>query len=130
MRGSPILISLVLLGASLARCTWRPATAADVAGEMQSLVGAKDGEVSIRSIVAEGNVLVITIDGPPGWRQSMPSYAITAHIIDRVCETPKASRYFDQGRLLRIDSTDSGAHPVHGAPMNHCPPPSTNPVTG
>jgi hypothetical protein len=130
MRGSAILISLFVLGASLGRCTWRPATAADVAAEMQGLVGDRDGEVSIKSIVAEGNALVITIDGPPGWRQALPSYAITAYFIDRVCENPKATHYFEHGRVLRIDSTDKGAFPVHGVPMNHCPPPSTSAITG
>ena len=130
MRGSSILISLVLFGAGLTHLTWRPATAADVAGEMQGLVGDRHGDVSIKSILAEGNALVITIDGPPGWRQSVPSYAITAYFVDRVCENPKSAHYFEHGRVLRIDSTDKGAFPVHGVPMNHCPPPSTSAVTG
>jgi hypothetical protein len=129
MRASSFLISLLVLGAGLARCGWRPATAADVAADMQTLVGDKHGDVTIRSVEAEGNVLVITLDGPPGWRQAMPSYAMTAYFVDRVCEDRKAARYFEHGRVLRLDSTDAGAHRVHGAPMDHCPRPSTTPIS-
>jgi hypothetical protein len=129
MRGLGILIALVVLGASLTHVSRRPANAADVADRMQSLVGQRNGQVAIRSILAEGDVLVITLDGPPGWRQALPSYAMTAYFVDRVCEDSKAAQYFEHGRVLRVDSTDTGAHPVHGAPMDHCPPPSTSAIS-
>ena len=129
MRAVGSLIGMVIVGASLFHVTRRPATASDVAGRMQSLVGYRHGDVSVRSIEAEGDALVLTIDGPHGWRQAVPSYAMTAYFVDRVCEDPKAAQYFEHGRVLRIDSTDGGAFPVHGAPMNHCPPPSTQDVS-
>jgi hypothetical protein len=130
MRGLGILIGLIIAAASLTHCAGRPGDAADFAGRMQSLVGRTHGEITIRSIEAEGNILVITLDGPAGWRQAMPSYAMSAYFVDRICEDPKTARYFDNGRLLRLDSTDAGIRPVHGATMDHCPRPSTTAFNG
>lgn len=131
MRGRSILVFLFLLGANLAfsGCTRRPANAADFAREMHSLVGTTHGEIRVRSIEAEGNILVFTLDGPAGWRQAMPSYAMTAYFVDRICEDPKATHYFEERRLLRLDAAETGARTIHGVPLDHCPPPSTSPVT-
>ena len=129
MRGLSILILLVVLGAGLGHCAHRPGSAADFAREMHYLVGRTHGPVTIRSIEAESDILVFTLDGPAGWRQAMPSYAMTAYFVDRICEDRKAARYFDGRRLLRLDTTDSGAYPIHGAPMDHCPAPSTSPIS-
>ena len=129
MRGVGILIFLVVLGAGLTQCTRQPASAAAFARQMQSLVGHKHGGIEIRSVETEGDILVITLDGPAGWRQAMPSYAMTAYFVDRICEDPKAAHYFEDGRKLRLDSTDAGAYRVRGAPLDHCPPPSTSPLS-
>jgi hypothetical protein len=129
MRGLGIFL-LIVLGASLAHCARRPANAGDFAGEMQHLVGRTHGPITIRSIEADGNILVVTLGGPLGWRQVMPMYAMTAYFVDRLCEDPKTARYFRDGRLLRLDTTDTGGRLVHGAPMDHCPPRSTSRITG
>ena len=131
MRAIGVIVGLVMLGASLAQsgCVRRPATAAGFARQMQSLVGRTHGDTEVRSVEAEGNVLVITLDGKAGWRQAMPSYAMTAFFVDRICEDPKAAHYFENGRRLRLDSTEGGAYRVRGAPLDHCPPPSTSPLS-
>ena len=104
----------------------RPHSAADYAARTQSLVGQSYGPMRIRSVEAENNSVVITVDGPSGWRQGMPSYAMTAHFIDGFCHADKAVGYFAEGRSLRFDTMEEGRYPIHGAPLDHCPPPATN----
>ena len=124
--------SLIFIGIAMASGLYRfggfglPHTAADYAARTQYLVGQSYGPMHVRSVAAENNSVVITVDGPPGWRQNMPSYAMTAHFIDGFCHDGKAAGYFAEGRSLRFDTVEEGRYPIHGATLDHCPPPSTS----
>ena len=124
--------SLIFLGIAMATGLFRvggfgrPHTAADYASRVQYLVGQGYGPMHVSSVTAESNSVVITVDGPPGWRQGMPSYAMTAHFIDGFCQDGKAAGYFAEGRSLRFDTVEEGRYPIHGAALDHCPPPSTS----
>jgi hypothetical protein len=124
--------SLIFIGLAMATGLYRvaafgpPHSAADYAARTQNLVGQGYGPMRIRSVEAENNSVVITVDGPSGWRQNMPSYAMTAHFIDGFCRDGKAAGYFAEGRSLRFDTLEQSRYPIHGAPLDHCPPPSTS----
>ena len=124
--------SLLFVGIAMATGLYRfasfgpPHTAADYAARTQSLVGQTYGPTRIRSVEAENESVVITVDGAPGWRRGMPSYAMTAHFIDGFCHADKAAGYFAEGRSLRFDTMEDGRYLIRGAPLDHCPPPATN----
>ena len=124
--------SLLFIGIAMVTGLYRvasfgpPRTASEYASRTQSLVGQSYGPMHIRSVEAENNSVVITIDGASGWRQGIPSYAMTAHFIDGFCHADKAAGYFAEGRSLRFDTMEGGRYLIRGAPLDHCPPPTTN----
>jgi hypothetical protein len=113
----------VALGAGLSGCDAGPRDAGYFARRLQSQVGRKVGPMTMKSIVAEGNVLVVTFDGAVGWRRGMPSYAITAYFLEGFCAKPDAAAYFAEGRTLRVDSLEADASPIRGSPATRCPRP-------
>jgi len=72
MRGLRILIGLSMLGVGLAQSGCAPSgSGADAyAWRLRSMVGREIGPLEIKSIEAEGEELVFTLDGPEGWRRS------------------------------------------------------------
>lgn len=123
LRFLPVMIGL---GAALGLHDWSPRTPAPVevglfARELQSHVGRSFGPLTLRSVQAEGNELVLTLDGAAGWRGGTPSYAITANVLRGFCSKPEAASYFVEGRTMRIDLLEAGAHPIRGVPVTRCP---------
>jgi hypothetical protein len=123
MRGLRILIGLFMLGASLAHsgCARRSGSGADdYARRLQSMVGRDIGPLQLKSIEADGDVLVVTFDGPKGWRRGTPSYAITAFFLEGFCKAPEAAGYLVAGRTMRVDTFEGGENLIHGTPVHHC----------
>jgi hypothetical protein len=126
MRGLRILIGLFMLGLSLAHsgCARRPRSGADdYAHRLQSMVGRQIGPLDLKSIEADGDILVFTLDGPEGWRRGTPSYAITSFFLEGFCQSPEASGYLVAGRTLRLDTFEDGKSLIKGTPVHHCPHP-------
>jgi len=125
MRGLRILIGLSMLGAGLAQsgCAPSGSGANAYAWRLRSLVGREIGPLRIKSVEADGDELVFTLDGPEGWRRGTPSYAITAFFLEGFCKAPEASGYLVAGRALRIDTFEDGKNLIHGPPVYHCPHP-------
>jgi hypothetical protein len=126
MRGLRILIGLLLLGVGLAHsgCTRHSGSGADdYAWRLRHLVGRQVGPLDLKSIVAEGDILVFTFDGPEGWRQGTPSYAITSFFLEGFCKSAEGSGYLVAGRTLRLDTFEDGKHLIKGTPVHHCPHP-------
>jgi hypothetical protein len=124
MRALRTLIVLFMLGAGLAHsgCARRSGSGADAyAWRLRSMVGREIGPLEIKSIEADGEELVFTLDGPEGWRRGTPSYAITAFFLEGFCKAPEASGYLVAGRALRIDTFEDGKSLIHGPPVHHGP---------
>jgi hypothetical protein len=113
-------VGLALLLASLPGCGSRPVNAADYARGSQAMVGLGEGEVLVKSVTAEGNVLVITVDGPDNWRGGNPSFMLTAFALDGFCDARNSKGYFAEGRRLRIDTTEAGRRLIRGQPVTRC----------
>jgi hypothetical protein len=126
MRALRTLAVLFMLGASLAQagCARRSGGGADYyAARLQYMVGRNFGPLELKSVEADGNVLVITFDGTKGWRRGTPSYAITAFFLQGFCRSPEAAGYLVAGRTLRVDTFEGGESVIHGTPVQHCPHP-------
>jgi hypothetical protein len=124
MRALRLLVVLSLLGTSLADsgCARRPRNGAeDYARRLRPMVGREIGPLELKSVAADGEVLVFTFDGPKGWRRGTPSYAITAFFLDGFCQAPEAAGYLVAGRTLRVDTFEGGEHLIRGNPVHHCP---------
>ena len=126
MRALRILIVIFMLGTGLAHsgCARRSGSGADdYARRLQYMVGRPFGPLELKSIEADGEVLVVTFDGPKGWRRGTPSYAITSFFLEGFCHAPEAASYLVAGRTLRVDTFESGESLIHGTPVHHCPHP-------
>jgi hypothetical protein len=110
--------------ALLAGCAGEPRNAEDFAGRLRFMVGRGYGPVTVESVEAEGDVLVITFDGPANWRRATPSYIFTAHFLDGFCTVKEANGYFAEGRRLRLVTLEDGAARIAGDPVSRCPPPN------
>ena len=88
---------------------------------MQQLVGRQMGPLTIASIAAEANVLVVTLDGQPGWRAEVSGGGINAAFLSGFCRNPDAVTYFSGGRTMRIDTMESGQNRLQGEPIDRCP---------
>jgi hypothetical protein len=119
----PVMIGL---GAALGFHDWSPRTPPPFevslfARELQSYVGRSFGVMTLRSVQAQDDELVLTLDGAAGWRGGTPSYSITASVLRGFCSKPMAASYFAEGRTIRIDLLEAGANPVRGVPVTRCP---------
>lgn len=117
---SPLFACLLGAGLALAACDSGPPDARAFARRLQAMVGEDFGPVTLRSIEAEGNVLVVTFDGAANWRGGNPSYVITAQFLDGFCEAKAAAGFFGDGRTLRVDTLEAGRSPIKGAPVSRC----------
>jgi hypothetical protein len=105
---------------ALAACDRGPADASYFARRLQGMVGDNYGPVTLRSVAAEGNILVFTFDGEANWRRSTPSYVMTTEFLDGFCQAKLANGYFADGRSLRVDTLEAGGAPIKGAPVTRC----------
>jgi hypothetical protein len=113
-------LALFLLLACLPACESQPHDAADYARGSQSMVGIGSGPVTVKSVTAEDNVLVITVDGPENWRGGNPSFMLTAFALDGFCDARASKGYFAEGRKLRIDTLEAGRRLIRGQPVTRC----------
>ena len=125
MRAFGIFVFLFLLLASLGHgCVRRSGNGAGLyAQRLHYMVGRNFGPLQLKSIEAENDVLVVTFDGPEGWRRGTPSYVITAYFLEGFCKAPDAAGYLVAGRTLRLDSYEAGRSLIRGTPVRHCPHP-------
>lgn len=117
-------------GASIDHCPTPAETGLDAAGGlstatfargMQQLVGRQMGPLTIASVAAEGNVLVVTLDGQAGWRGDTSSSGINAAFLSGYCRNPDAAIYFSAGRTMRVDTMENGQNRIQGQPIDRCP---------
>ena len=111
-------------GASIDRCPAPAETglsAETFARGMQQLVGRQMGPLTIASIVAEGNVLVVTLDGQAGWRGEVSGGGINQAFLSGFCRNPDAASYFSGGRTMRVDTMENGQSRLQGEPIDRCP---------
>ena len=100
-------------------------TPAPFAQAIQGVVGQTyDGGVTIARIYAEGQVVVIVLDGPAGWRNAGGSAAqITDIFMGGFCEG-RDFEYFVNGNAMRIDTTEGGGTLRAGPLIRACPRPA------
>lgn len=94
-------------------------TAQSLAAAMQPAVGqvAESGFV-IKSITAEREVLVFTMDGPAGWRADLSPQDIATALILGFCG-PRPD-FFAMGVPVRVDTLDAGKL-IKGPVTSRCP---------
>lgn len=100
-------------------------TAADYATHMQSLVGQAFGILHISEVRSEGDVLVVGMDGPVGWRSTMSPEQVTQEFIGGFCRpsdgNPNPAAFFDGRISIRVDTTEAGRDRQIGRAVDRCP---------
>lgn len=97
-------------------------TAASFAGIMQPFVGMSEDGVTIRSIRAEGETVIILVDGAIGWRRELTDGMLEGALLGGFCDPGAANnRFFDGTRTIRIDTLEGGREPMPGRPIASCP---------
>ena len=100
-------------------------TAADYATHMQSLVGQSFGILHISEVRSEGDVLVVGMDGPVGWRSTMSPEQVTQEFIGGFCRpsdgNPNPAAFFDGRISIRVDTTEAGRDKQIGRAVDRCP---------
>lgn len=77
--------------------------------------------VVILSARAEGELLIVHIDGPSGWIGGLTKDDIAAQGAASFCQKPQFQRYLEAGREMRVDVSSDGALPVPGKTIDRCP---------
>jgi hypothetical protein len=70
---------------------------------------------------AEGQTLVLDLDGPAGWRSGLTPAAIAQEFLEGFCESGTRNSFFAGGRTLRVDTTEGGRDPRQGQLITACP---------
>ena len=97
-------------------------TPAQFAQAIQGVVGQTfEGGVSIARVFAEGQTVVIVLDGPARWRETMSAAQISDLFMGSFCDG-RDFEYFVNGNLMRVDTTERGAAGRAGPVMRACPP--------
>ncbi|HYD13713.1 MAG TPA: hypothetical protein VEC11_12770 [Allosphingosinicella sp.] len=88
----------------------------------QRMVGRDLGDgTRLTSSRAEGQTLVLVLDGPAGWRQGVTPASIGQDFLGGFCEGGTGNAFFQGGRTLRVDTTEGGGAPMAGQPLSACP---------
>lgn len=120
--------SMVIAAASLGLIFATPALAskasemvAQMADYMQFMVGPQEGgEFTVVSIKAEGEVLVLRVDGPAGWRKEQTADQLSDRFLTGFCE--QGASLFNDGLKIRIETTESGGSSLLVGPnADQCP---------
>lgn len=72
---------------------------------------------------AEGNLLVLTMDGRRGWRQRKSNEELTRETMSGFCGPEGNFLATVGGGSLRVDTLEDGANLERGTVMSECPPP-------
>lgn len=115
------LIMLAVIGIFTGGGSRTPNDVAGYARQLQSRVGTKVGDGKVNSIEAEGDTLVVTLDGPENWRLGHMSYMLTAPFLEGFCNSGRAKPYFQDGRKIRLDTLEGGRRRVRGDATSRCP---------
>jgi hypothetical protein len=95
--------------------------AAQFAGALQGMVGQQfEGGLFIAAISSEDNILVVTLDGPGGWRGDLPSGDASPLFMTGFCED-SSFNFFSGGKALRVDTLENGGDRRLGPVVTHCP---------
>jgi hypothetical protein len=101
-------------------------TPGQFASAIQGMVGQSfEGGATIARIYAEGQIVVVVLDGPAGWRESSSANRAPDHVIGGFCED-RDFEYFVHGNAMRVDTTEAGAAGRAGPVIHACPPPAPN----
>jgi hypothetical protein len=97
-------------------------TPAQFAQAIQGVVGQTyEGGVTVARIYAEGQVVVIVLDGAPGWRAAAGTDAQISDIfMGSFCED-RDFEYFVHGNAMRIDTSEGGTALRAGPLIRACP---------
>ena len=99
-------------------------TPAQFAQAIQGVVGQTfQGGVTISRIYADGQTLVIVLDGPARWRATMTPDQVSGLFLTSFCED-RDFEYFVNGNLMRVDTTEGGGAGRTGPVIRACPPPA------
>ncbi len=92
-----------------------------IAAALQGMVGKQpDSTLTISSIAAEGETLVLKVDGPKGWRADKSPAELSSAFVTGYCS--KAADTFSTGMKLRVDTTEEGGSQLwQGPTIDHCP---------
>jgi hypothetical protein len=118
--------TLVLALALAAQAAPEPVaiTPAQFALAIQGVVGQTfEGGGTITRIYAEGQIVVIVLDGPAGWRTPASAAQASNLFIGSFCEG-RDFEYFVHGNAMRVDTTEAGAATRPGPVVRACPPPA------
>lgn len=97
-------------------------TAAGRASMMQSLVGTGEDGVTITSVRADGETVVLVFDGPAGWRRGGAAEELDRALLRYFCNPAvESSPFFDGTRGIRIDTLEGGRGPIQGRRVAGCP---------
>ena len=93
-----------------------------LSGALQSMVGQTyEGGVHLAGVRAEGDTLILVLDGPRGWRQTLSSQQTSDLFVDSFCQD-RDFEYFVHGNLMRVDTIEGGSDSRPGPVINVCPP--------
>ena len=117
---SAAMVFATLLAESLAIA--QPQTGAQpFARSLQRIVGQRRGLVAVSAVHAEGNLLVITVNGGFGWRAFVPMASLSLSYLARYCRRPEVRGFFNGRRMLRVDTMEMGRNRWPGQPVTRCP---------
>lgn len=71
---------------------------------------------------AEGDRMVVTFDGPAGWRTAAAMASLNAEFLAGFCRR-QTWLYFDHGRTLQLEMREAGADPQRAPVADRCPDP-------
>jgi hypothetical protein len=91
---------------------------------LRPMVGRDLGDgAKVTSVRADGQTLVMVMDGRPGWRTGLDQTTFAWAVLEGACDRPGGFRLFDGTRTLRIDTTEGGNNLIQGQIISRCPAP-------
>jgi hypothetical protein len=116
-----LLFVLLALFAGPVAAQQRDSGAAPYARQLQRIVGQRSGPAMLTAVHAEGNMLVLTVNGGIGWRAFVPIARMSQIQLARYCRRPEVRGFFNGRRILRVDTTELGRNRWPGQPVARCP---------
>ncbi len=115
------VLAIGVAGPAMAGQTSGADMAASLASKLQGAVGQKeDGGVLFAAVRAEGDTVIVTIDGTEGWHGVTPAQ-LTNSFLTGFCTDPvKAKAYFALS-AIRIDTLEFGKNLQVGQRATACP---------
>jgi hypothetical protein len=121
MKCQPFLVCAIAGLVATPAAAQMQASAAPYARQLQRIVGQRNGAVVLSGVHAEGNVLVLTVNGGIGWRAFVPIDRMSLIYLARYCRRPEVRGFFNGRRMVRVDTTELGRNRWPGQPVSRCP---------